>query len=408
MKFSISACLIFSALVPSAYALTGADLDAANAYFTLHPEIQKSVPDVYNLVMSANTLEQANDFLSNNKPWNPVTNDYWTFDPIPRSTIQSVPMVNLTPAIAPPVHVSDTDSHSYMDNQIAPLKTTLDQDNQQIAQNVAGITQNHNDIAENHHDIVKTQGEVAENQDAIHRTREVVTENSEHIAQNNDAIHRTREVVTANSKAIIQDEHDIEKNQEGLKQTHEQIQRTREVVAVNSGHIADNSHEIDRNHKGIEQNQDAIVKNSDTIKQDEKFIGNNQKAITENRRDIDANGNNINTVHSEVRATQAQTESNTGQINKLNSNFSNLKSEVNENKKEASAGISGAMAQANIPQVIQGQTFAIGAGVGGYEGENAVAVGMSARVSQSVIVKATMSDDTQQNVGYGAGVSIGW
>lgn len=109
-----------------------------------------------------------------------------------------------------------------------------------------------------------------------------------------------------------------------------------------------------------------------------------------------------------MRATQAQVQSNTGQINKLNNNFSNLKSEVDENKKEASAGISGAMAQANIPQVIQGQTFSIGAGVGGYAGENAVAVGMSARVSQSVIVKASVSDDTQQTVGYGAGVSIGW
>ncbi len=66
------------------------------------------------------------------------------------------------------------------------------------------------------------------------------------------------------------------------------------------------------------------------------------------------------------------------------------------------------MAMANIPQVLQDQTFAVGAGVGGYDGENGIAVGFSARVSESLVVKATVSDDSQQNVGYGAGVTIGW
>ncbi|EIX7371986.1 YadA-like family protein [Citrobacter freundii] len=116
----------------------------------------------------------------------------------------------------------------------------------------------------------------------------------------------------------------------------------------------------------------------------------------------------VNNNYAANRATQSQVDSNTQQINKLNSNFSNLKNEVNENKKQASAGISGAMAQANIPQVLQGQTFAVGAGIGGYDGQSAVAVGFSARVSQSVTVKATVSDDTAQNAGYGAGVSIGF
>ncbi|EEP7770503.1 hypothetical protein HCK81_004370, partial [Salmonella enterica] len=91
-----------------------------------------------------------------------------------------------------------------------------------------------------------------------------------------------------------------------------------------------------------------------------------------------------------------------------NKRFSDLNKEVSDNKKEANAGISEAMAMANIPQVIQGQTVAIGAGMGGYNGENAVAVGVSTRLSQNVIMKATVSDDTESNVGYGAGVSIGW
>lgn len=105
---------------------------------------------------------------------------------------------------------------------------------------------------------------------------------------------------------------------------------------------------------------------------------------------------------SNVAKRQSDFEQNT------NKRFSDLNKEVSDNKKEANAGISGAMAMANIPQVIQGQTVAIGAGMGGYNGENAVAVGVSTRLSQNVIMKATVSDDTESNVGYGAGVSIGW
>ena len=72
------------------------------------------------------------------------------------------------------------------------------------------------------------------------------------------------------------------------------------------------------------------------------------------------------------------------------------------------ADISAAFAQANIPQVTESQRFSMGAGVGTYNGEQALAVGASFHASQNTIVKLTVSDDTQSNVGAGAGVAIGW
>lgn len=65
-------------------------------------------------------------------------------------------------------------------------------------------------------------------------------------------------------------------------------------------------------------------------------------------------------------------------------------------------------AMANIPQVIQGQTFSVGAGVGTTDSESALAVGFSARATEHVVVKASVSDDTQQNFVVGGGVSYGW
>ncbi|WP_213712628.1 YadA C-terminal domain-containing protein [Cedecea lapagei] len=128
--------------------------------------------------------------------------------------------------------------------------------------------------------------------------------------------------------------------------------------------------------------------------------------VTQARVSTNANNISLNTEHAEnnTRLIQANSQS----IDKLNNAFSALKDEVNNNQKEANAGISGAMAMSNIPQVMNNQTVAIGAGIGGYEGENALAVGASTRIGNAVVVKATVSDDTENNVGYGAGLSVGW
>lgn len=91
-----------------------------------------------------------------------------------------------------------------------------------------------------------------------------------------------------------------------------------------------------------------------------------------------------------------------------NASFSNLKHEVESNRRRASAAISGVAAMANIPQVIESQTFNVGAGVGTTDGETAVAVGFSARASEHVVVKASVSNDTQHNFVVGGGVSYGW
>lgn len=88
--------------------------------------------------------------------------------------------------------------------------------------------------------------------------------------------------------------------------------------------------------------------------------------------------------------------------------FNDLKNQVDQNRKDASAGIAGVAAIATIPQVIQGQTFNVGAGVGTHDGENAIAVGFSARMAESVVGKLAVSSDTQSGFTAGAGVAVGW
>ena len=91
-----------------------------------------------------------------------------------------------------------------------------------------------------------------------------------------------------------------------------------------------------------------------------------------------------------------------------NQQFASLKQQIDDNHKKANAGSASAMAAAGVPQVMGNQTFTLGAAVGGYESENAIAVGASYRASESVTLKATVAADTQQGFGYNAGIAIGW
>ncbi|XAO54283.1 tail fiber protein [Yersinia phage vB_YenM_P778] len=125
------------------------------------------------------------------------------------------------------------------------------------------------------------------------------------------------------------------------------------------------------------------------------------------------NGADGNDTHND-----AAVESHTKSLNKqeqrigdleqrTNQNFANLKSEVDNNKKRADAGIAGVAAMANIPQVM-GSKFTLGAGVGARGSEQAIAVGAKVAFTDSVVGSLGVAADTEQGYTVGAGVGIGF
>jgi len=414
MKFSIVAVVLCAVLPSVSHALSTDEIRVLDYYIAQHDGFPNEKREQ---LLKLSSLTSANDQLRGYAWHNQATDK----DVIPG-------LIDLSAQIPE----SFVDKYINTDAPITPSKTNTDEPqttNSQIKPPENGETVESKTLKEEHHLLLENQKQTDSNGEAIKLTRKAVNENSEDITdnhreieknkngieQNHDAIDRTRTVVEENGEDIAHNQHEIDKNQKGIELDHVAISRTRSVVEENREDIAQNSSEIELDHSGIKHNQLQINKNqiaidraNGLIKQQAGTLDQHEKAITQNRRDISVNEASIHAVDAEVRNTQAQVTNNTGQLNKLNSNFSGLKSEVDEHKREASAGISGALAQANIPQVIQGQRFAVGAGVGGYDGENALAVGVSARMTQNVIVKASVSDDSQQNVGYGAGVSVGW
>ncbi len=74
----------------------------------------------------------------------------------------------------------------------------------------------------------------------------------------------------------------------------------------------------------------------------------------------------------------------------------------------ASRGIASVTAMTNIPQVEQGKTFSVGAGIGSYNGYQALAVGASGRITENLIFKASVGSSENGHAAFGGGVSYSW
>lgn len=230
-------------------------------------------------------------------------------------------------------------------------------------------TANHNNISTLNTEMSSVATRVANNSTEITNQQQQITNNTNEIIKNQ----------TANEAAILMERGNIN------------ALRTR-ADATDTG-ISD-----------IKQAQSDTNANVTSVKQAQAVTNANVASVKQAQATTNANvaKNSANIASHETRIENLEANTGSGQ------RFAALKSEVEDNRQRASAGIAGVAAMANIPQVIQGQTFSIGAGTGTTDGESALAVGFSARATEHVVVKGSVSDDTQQNFVVGAGASYGW
>lgn len=117
---------------------------------------------------------------------------------------------------------------------------------------------------------------------------------------------------------------------------------------------------------------------------------------------------NSQAITAEAQELQATKQTLQALNNNTNQQFKSLREEVDNNKKEANAGISGAMAMAGLPQVQTNQRVMFSAGGATYNGESALAVGASVNFNEHMVGKVSFSDDTANNMGASVGVGIGF
>ena len=90
------------------------------------------------------------------------------------------------------------------------------------------------------------------------------------------------------------------------------------------------------------------------------------------------------------------------------SQLNGVSSSINTLSRAAYSGIAMGAALSGIPQVDTDKNFNIGAGVGGYSGYSAIAVGASARLNPATVVKVGVSSSSVSHVMFSAGVGYSW
>ena len=73
-----------------------------------------------------------------------------------------------------------------------------------------------------------------------------------------------------------------------------------------------------------------------------------------------------------------------------------------------SAGIAATSAMANIPPLEQGKKFAMGVGIGHFNGSSSVAIGGNYRLSPNAVFRASVGINGGRKNVFGAGASFSW
>ncbi|WP_233101019.1 YadA-like family protein, partial [Enterobacter asburiae] len=309
---------------------------------------------------------------------------------------------------------------------VAVNKAGIETNTDAIAQNKTAIDDNTHEIDTNAQLIRATAKQVGDNRDGVAVNKAGIETNADAIAQNKNAIGDNTQQINDNAQLIRSTEKQVGENRTGLLANKGDIVTTATGVMSNAADIATNKTSIDRlsgqngttfklaaatARLSIHEEQQIV-----TLAQDTKVAQTTgeyaqsraQMALDnaeKNRAALVASNKKI-AANSAALADHEQRIETLEQSN--SSNFGKLKSEVEDNRKRASAGIAGVAAMANIPQVTNTQNFSVGAGVGNTDGENALAVGFSARATKNVVVKASVSNDTQHNFVVGGGIAYGW
>uniref|UniRef100_UPI000479F1EB YadA-like family protein n=1 Tax=Ignatzschineria larvae TaxID=112009 RepID=UPI000479F1EB len=94
-------------------------------------------------------------------------------------------------------------------------------------------------------------------------------------------------------------------------------------------------------------------------------------------------------------------------LNHYNTRMNNIEKTVHQNRKMASAGIAGAMAMSSIPY-IEYSKYSFGMGLGYYDNESAVSLGVQGKLTDRSRFRLQMSYDTQNKIGVGVGIAFEW
>ncbi len=228
------------------------------------------------------------------------------------------------------------------------------------------------------------------------------------------------------------DDHEnrLAKNESKLYSISNQLIENKDDIALSSlrldGHDTElTTHEIKlyahdeqlANHKDRITNNEARLNSAEQIQTAHNaLIRDNTQAISANTRLINRINGSVTTNTVGIAQNREKIAINRANINKLsigladtNKRIDRITGDVAKNRKRASAGTASAFAVANIPHATHGGYSALGIGVGGHAGQQAIAVRYSKMTENTKwIMSTSVAANTQDEVSWGAGLTRQW
>ena len=199
------------------------------------------------------------------------------------------------------------------------------------------------------------------------------------------------------------------------KETSQTVENFSTQIEANTAGIATNAAAIESNTADIATNAAAIKetnkrtgttavsqeggRTTTTVSGDSVVFGNNAK------QSVRIEGGNVCSTGDIFNGNGHSIEGNRAAIRDVDSRLSGVESRLSDVKRTAYRGIAAVTAIADIPTVDYNKRFAIGVGMGNFEGENALAIGASLRATESLTFKASVGKSGSEAT-YGAGAAL--
>ncbi|EMW8606364.1 YadA-like family protein [Escherichia coli] len=431
VKLSLLAVVVATIVSPSAFADDTVEA-AATELTAIHPDMSHDEIDqkINRFMIRTGNTEAAQDYLFSHGYMDPQTGD----NIYPTSTAVQTDSTVTDKNQADRDAAQDTaiqNAHNIASIAAAnadDAKKALTTAQSAIDANKGAIADTQKDVA----DVKASADHANENANTAlmngQKLSGVVSDNKNQIEKNSTAITEQQEQITATQKTVAAtadaQQSQSEDQQTQITEQQKQIAATEKTVAaigdpqstahyqkmINAKLTAQNEAN-ERSTADQEQRINELASNVATQQQIDSVqygeqIRNLAQDSAQAHEQIESLTQDSAQTHQQLTNTQKRVADNSQQINSLNNNFSSLKHEVEDNRKEANAGIASAVAIASQPQVKTGDFMMVSAGAGTFNNESAVSVGASFNAGIHTVIKAGVSADTQSD--FGAGVGVGY
>ena len=209
-------------------------------------------------------------------------------------------------------------------------------------------------------------------------------------------------------------QYDAQRWDEGITANRDQIAANKGQIAANKGQIAANKDQIKNNTNDIHDLQQKAVENALHDKNQDQNIGVNANNIEKNQQAIAAN-------KGQIAANKDQIKNNTNNIEKnqqaiaanykeMKNNFAAVNSRIDDLDEEMKKGFASQAALAGLFQPYNVGKFNLSVALGGYESEQAMALGTGYRFNDNFAMKAGIATDVGgfDHLTYNIGANFEW